>query len=406
MRDRSHLRSLGRWGLLLLSLLLAGCGGNPAGGGQPTASGGPSATCATTPTATGAAWVTNNQVEGSINGGPTTTLSSFSYPLGLPGEGQFGSDELSAIVWAPDAKHLAVVVTVFQGQSQVYYPYVVDTATHAVTRVTFPGITVLSAPGAWVPWRLLAWADTHTLLIFAAGSSGGSENSVSYRYDLNSRAATPLPGVTSAAEGVVRCSTLFYLDLTPLTQQNGAGALQGIASLHRYDLGSQTEPGSPIRLGDTFSGAGAEGNVDFPGWDASPDGSHIAFEQTHLSGNSLSAQLVAAKGDGSGAIPILSGITPQPDALIAISPNGMLVAATNAGSMPTVVSGALSGGPAHAYTPDSDAPPAWLADSSGFEASVIGEGGSSVERYPLNTSDGTMPGSVVVPDASNPAILA
>ena len=405
MRRHSYLRSCSVWGLIVLSLLLVGCGGAAPGGGQATAPAGSSANCATTPTASGQAWVTNNQVEGAINGGPTTTLSAFSYPLGLPGEGQFGADQLGAITWAPDAKHLAVVVTVFQGQSQVYYPYVVDTATHAVTRVMLPGTTVLSGPGAWVPWRLLAWADTHTLLIFAAGSSGGSEDTASFSYDLSSGMVSPLPGVTSAAEGVVRCSTLFYLDLTPLKAVGNAGQLQGTARLHRYDLTSHTEISTPVTLGDTRSSAGAEGNVDFAGWDASPDGAQIAFEQTHLSGNSLSAQLVAAKADGSGATSILTGITPQADALIAISPNGMLVAVTNAGSMPAVVSGAMSGGTAHSYTPNAVAPPVWLADSSGFEASVLDESGSSVERYPLNTGDGSVAGSVAVPDASAPAIL-
>jgi hypothetical protein len=406
MPDRYRLRSFRGWSVLLVVLLVAGCGGSPSGGGQPTGPGGSSANCATRPTATGEAWVTNNQVEGSINGSPTMTLSNFSYPLGLPGEGQFGTDQLSALFWAPDAKHLAVVVTVFQGQSQVYYPYVVDTTTRAVTRIMLPGATVLSAPGAWVPWRLLAWADTHTLLIFAAGSSGGSESTISYSYDLNNGTLSALPGVTSAAEGVVRCSTLFYLDLTPLKQVGNTGALQGTALLHRYDLTSQSEIGRPVTLGDTSSSPGAEGNLDFPGWDASPDGSHIAYEQTRFSGTSLSAQFMAARADGSGAAAILSGITPQPDALMAISPNGLLVAVTNTGAASAVVSGAMSGGPAHAYSPNSDAPPVWLGDSSGFEANVIDESGSSVERYPLNTGDGTMAGMVAVPGASNPAILA
>src|SRR5579885_669139 len=104
MPDRYRLRSFRGWSVLVVVLLVAGCGGSPSGGGQPTAPGGSSANCATRPTATGEAWVTNNPVEGSINGSPTMTLSSFSYPLGLPGEGQFGADQLSALFWAPDAK--------------------------------------------------------------------------------------------------------------------------------------------------------------------------------------------------------------------------------------------------------------------------------------------------------------
>ncbi len=412
--------------LLVIGVLFAACS---SGGGSPvshrpaatpsapaaTSSSSP-ATCANQASAKAEAWVANNQVIGSINGGPQTTLSNFVYPLGLPDEGQFGPDQLSALVWSPDTNHLAVVVTSFQPMQQVFYPYVVDTSTHAVTRVTLPNTALLSGPNEWNPWRLLAWADNQTLLIFAAGSSGGSENKVSYSYDLSSGTVSPLPGVTSAAEGVVRSSTLFYLDLTPPTQMSSTNLnMKGAALLHRYNLSRHTEVGAPIRLSETFSARGSEGNIIVPGWDASPDGTRITYEQltvTQSADGSLmeTAPFFAANADGGAATSILTGATPQqgifPSALLAISPNGLLVAVTHADAMPDVLSGNISGGPAHFYTPSVAGPPTWLANNCNFEADMGASPGSGIERFALNTGTGAAQGFIAIPNASAPAVLA
>lgn len=413
--------------LLVIMVLVAACssgGGGASGGSSPTAT--PSArtatststpaTCTNQASAKAEAWVANNQVVGSINGGPQTTLSNFAYPLGLPDEGQYGPDQLSALAWSPDANHLAVVVTSFQPMQQIFYPYVVDTSTHAVTRVTLPNTALLSGPNEWNPWRLLAWADNQTLLIFAAGSSGGSENTVSYSYDLSSGTVSPLPGVTSAAEGVVRSSTLFYLDLTPPTQLSSTNLnRKGTALLHRYNLSRHTEIGAPVRLSDTFSARGSEGNILIPGWDASPDGTRIAYEQLTITPSAdgtlmETAPFFAANADGSAATPILTGTTPQqgifPSALLAISPNGLLAAVTHADATPDVLSGTISGGPAHFYTPSVAGPPTWLANTCGFEADTGNGPGSGIEGFALNTGAGTAPGTIAVPNASAPAILA
>ena len=348
-------------------------------------------------------------MQGSINGGAETTLSNFVYPLGLPDEGQFGSDYLAALAWSPDAQHLAVAVVVNDGPGQTLFPYIVDTTSHAVTRVALPnsdGIAERAAAN-----RVFAWADTHTLLIFGgfSGGNNGSGGTVSYSDDITTGSVTPLSGVTSAYEGVVRCSTLFYLEITPLTQA-ATGRFKGSARLHRYDLTTHSELGSPLTLGDTSTFNGAEGNVSLMGWDVSPDGTRIAYQQTSVSFSgggqvTINSTFMAANADGSGATPILSGATSNSTSFLAISPDGQQVAVTNAQPTPSVLSGSLSGGAAYYYQPDAQGPPVWLADSAQFEADQTIASAQGVELWPLNTAGGRQAGSLAHANGSIPATL-
>src|SRR5215472_8075402 len=130
-----------RWMWLVgwvLMLLLGACSTNTLGGqtNAPTTTAPASGTtpspapasCATKASATAEAWATtgdNAQVKGSINGGAATTLSNFTYPLGLPNENATGIDYLAALAWSPDAQHLAVAVGVSDGPGQTLFPYVV-----------------------------------------------------------------------------------------------------------------------------------------------------------------------------------------------------------------------------------------------------------------------------------------
>ena len=348
------------------------------------------------------AWVsgqTQAQVIGSIDCAPTTTLSTFTYPLGLPHEGEFGGASLVALAWAPDAQHLVVAVSVNDGPTRALFPYIVDTTTHAVTRVLLPESALVSEKGAVN--RVFAWVDNHTLLIFGgfSGGTAGSAGTVTYSYDLTSASLTPLPGVTAAYEGVVRGSTLFYLEITPLSQIGTSGRYKGSARLHRYDLTSHREIGTPLTLGDTSTFNGAEGDVTLMGWDASPDGTHIAYQQTSVSTSgsgqpAITSKFFAARADGSGAIAILSGAISTSPAYLAISPDGKLVAVTNAQPTPTVLSGSMSGGSAHYYQPDADGPPVWL-NSTQFEAERSAGSGGAIERWQLNTAGGRRAGAVV-----------
>ncbi len=420
------MRSLGRlphpiWLLsCALVLLLCGCSTTALTGAtsSPTATAAASgatptpAPCATHASATAEAWATTTdqpQVKGGISGGSETTLSNFVYPLGLPNEGQFGSDYIVALAWSPDAQHLAVAVAVNDGPAQTLFPYIVDTTSHAVTRVMLPtsdGIAERAAAN-----RVFAWADTHTLLIFGAFSGGnnGSSGTVSYSDDITTGSVSPLSGVTSAYEGVVRCSTLFYLEITPLAQV-GTGHFKGSAKLHRYDLTTHSELGSPLTLGDTSTFNGAEGIVSLMGWDVSPDGTRVAYQQTSVSfiGSgqvTINSKFMAANADGSSATPILTGAISNSTSFLAISPDGQQVAVTNAQPTPSVLSGSLSGGAAHYYQPDAQGPPVWLADSAQFEADQPIGAGQGIELWPLNTAGGRQAGSLAHPSGSVPAML-
>ena len=354
--------------------------------------------------------MSNKQVVGSVNGGPETVLSTFNYPLGLPDEGQYGDAALTALAWAPDARHLVVAAAVSEPYVEALYPYIVDTNTHAVTRITLPASALASERES--VHRVFAWADDHTLLIFGGfgGGSNGSGGTVTYRYDLSQNSLTPLPGVTAAYEGVVRCSTLFYLEISPLAQIGSSAFSKGSALLHRYDLTTQSEIGAPITLGDTSTFRGAEGDVELLGWDASPDGTRIVYQQTKVSVDNnqqlvKTSKFFAANADGSGASPILTGATATSGAFLAISPDGQWVAVTNAQPTPAVLSGSLSGGAAHYYQPDAEGPPAWLANSSGFEADNALGSDQGIERWTLNTGGGKAQGATVHQNSDSPAIL-
>ncbi len=407
-------------GLLFFTICACSVGGGSTGVATATpgtaATGTPSApACATSGSATAEAWINSTdskQVFGSIGGGAATQLSNFTYPLGLPNEGTYGGPSLSGLAIAPDGHHLAVMAGIYQDAAQTGYPYIVDTTTHAVTRVTMTQYPVGGSR------RLLSWADNHTLIILTGvlnvfGSSDPAGTAQSY--DITTNTLTPLPGVTNPLEGVVRCSTLFWLSYSDLTNIGSAEPpiSRGKVALNRYDLSSHAAVGTAITLGDYRADAGCACGLtlNVPGWDASPDGSHIAYQQTTVASPSgtITSQFFAANADGSGAIQILHGSTPgaiatsNSGAFLAISPNGMQVAVTGAEPTPDIVSGSMSGGDAKSYTPDAGGIPAWLPDSSGFDA-ITGSSSSNISRYLLSTpgepGDGRAPSSSTVATAA------
>jgi hypothetical protein len=413
----------------VLALVMAGCdasatGSGPTGGTssvtatatpRTTTTGSAGPVCATTASATAEAWDFGQQVEGQINGGGATQLSHFQYPLGIPDENAVGNaPQTGFLAWAPDAKHLAVAIMQDVPFSTEYNPYIVDTATHAPTRVPLSG--AITVPSEGTGRRILSWADTHTLILVQAtnGPTGGAALS----YDITSGNLTPLPGITGAVEGVVRCGTLFYSSYGAFTPVPGAPATQTPTKapvlLHRYSLTAHAEAGNPIPLGDASTYPGAEGQIAGLGWDVSHDGSKIAYQQTKVtySGGNLvtTSTFWAANDDGTGAVRILTQATANSPAFLAIAPNGRQVAVTAANPTPNVLSGSMGGGSALSYTPDSDGAPAWLADSSGFDAQLQGGQGVSAGLYrylltaPIN-GQGRAQATEVQLGGSNPATL-
>jgi hypothetical protein len=305
-------------------------------------------------------------------------LSNFTYPLGIQDENAVGNaPSTSFIAIAPDAAHLAVAIQQIVPFTAEYTPYIVDTATHAVSRVMLPH--PINIANTVLPSRLFAWADTHTLLIFGAAAIGNRGSSgMSYTYDISTHALAPIPAAASAIEGVVRCSTLFYLSIGPFTMISASDPNHTATAptyINRYDLASHTSIGSPINIGQASTYGGAEGQVDFGGWDASPDGSHIVYQHEIVSvGPAIHSTWFAANADGTGAVAILPSATSNNGALMSISPNGTLVAVTNANPAPNVVYAPLSGGATVFFnSPSGYDHPAWFASNDGFYAG----GGSS-----------------------------
>jgi hypothetical protein len=367
-RLSAHLRLLA--GLIALAAVFGACaiGGATSGGPTPTATPIP---CATRATTTATVWnESDKQIHGSIGGASPTVLSDFHYPLGLPDESfEAATETLGRMTVSPDGHHIGVIVDVFVPNSRGYYPYVVDTTTHAVTRVgTIGGYNASSNEP-----RQLTWADNQTLLIFP-GIRGVPGTDPVYSYNITTAAVTPLAGVTGVVEGVARCGVLFYMDFTDRTALSDADHTRIFNErIHRYNLASHTEIGSPVTISDAYTWGGAEGDIFYAGWDVTRDGARLAWQHAAVTGvEALTSTFQSANADGSGSGAILTGppaATARSMTYLAISADGSLVAVTNATPSPTVVTGPITGGGAiRYYSPDSGAPPAWLPDGSGFLA--------------------------------------
>jgi hypothetical protein len=395
---------------LLLVIPLASCG--TSAGGNPTATVSPSvptsASCPTTATATAHSWVTSDrQIAGSINGGPVGQISNFVYPLGLPGQNASLPEWPGYTTWAPDGKHLATLIQIAAPPQVFSYPYIVDTASHAVAQVKLPPTMQLKSPieMEWARERSIAWADNDDLLIFAAmpvpGEIGGTDASqtTSYRYNLTTDTLTPLLGVTSALQGVVRCHTLYYLDLSQMKQLqicDNIGNNQNVywfiggAYLRRYDLTIQAPVGQPYRLGHTSSCPDYyDGAVDAMGWDVTADGKALVYQATFdLAGSPIippsgtttvqtdSTFMLVDLGNPGSPTQILTGAKSIANAYLAISPDQQAVAVVADDTVDIafpsnapVYTGPINGGPAISHSPSAGGLPAWYADSSGFDTS-------------------------------------
>lgn len=142
---RDRLISHRRWGISLLAVILAAGACAPGGTSGSTSTPPPGSTtltpvsCNTRATTTAIVWDEGRQIHGGVGGSAPTQLSSFSYPLGLPDEGFEGNPIVPGfLAVAPDGAHIAVDEAVFVPFTEELYPYVVDTATHAATRVLLP----------------------------------------------------------------------------------------------------------------------------------------------------------------------------------------------------------------------------------------------------------------------------
>lgn len=397
--------------MTLCATILSGCATSSA----PTPAGTPQSVlnqvCGTTSTATARSWVdSTRQIVGSINGGAVGQISNFLYPLGLPFEDVMAPTRPGFTAWAPDGKHLATLLEVTTPNGIMSYPFVVDTTTHVATHVQLPTNMQMASPieMEWARERSITWADNDDLLIFAVMPApleiGGTSASATttYRYRLSTQTLTPMLGVTTAIQGVVRCDTLFYLELLQMKQFQacapGPGSTifywyLGGARLRRYSLAAQAPTGQPYGLGETASCPDYyHGEVDAMGWDVTADGKTLAYQRTIIAGGSLSNpsgypavktvsqfQMVAT-GNPATPASILSGAISNANAYLAIAPDQKQIAVVASNSLvigvpstpdPLVYTGFLGGGAATTHNPSSGGLPAWYADSTGFDTSAL-----------------------------------
>jgi hypothetical protein len=351
----------------------------------------------------------NRQIYGSINGGPNQTISTFKYPLGLQYEDVFGPTKPTYTTWSPDGKHLATLVAVTVPESIYSYPYVVNTITRATTRVHLPSNMEMRSPSymEWARERSLAWANNNTLLIFGVtpapleiGGTAASQTT-SYSYNIATNTLTPLPGVTTALQGVVRCYTLFVFEMSAMTQfelcesfVNPQYWYVGSADLRRYTLIGNHFIGQPISLGTTAACPDYfAGGQEAMGWDVSATGQSLVYQQLNVQPGPIvnpnlqlvnlqtTSQFEVAPLTVAGAGPatqILIGAVSNFNAMIAIAPNQKMVAVVatdqlddSSPSNPSVYAGPTGGSAISTYTPGAGGLPAWYSDSAGFDTSAL-----------------------------------
>ena len=298
-----------------------------------------------------------SQIYSYVNGAesPITRIPS---PIGLPNEAE-SMVTLVKFSWSPDYAHLAAVyMEAPKGRSgsPTYIPVVIQPASNIVQIIP-------NAHTSFVQHNL-TWADAHTLLIFGGPNvndpTGASfMEAPLYRYDLNTHAVSTLNGIAGQQEGLVRGTTLFTLSISPLTtigDSNVPPIYKGSAYLHRFNLETQHEIGTPLAIGDYggFETTDGGASLTLPGWDVSSDGQRIGWEQMTVSAPTGLAQskFIAAQADGSGRVAILTNAIAAGNSVISIAPNHQSVAVVNAGSTPNTLVGNMQGGVAKAFTPD------------------------------------------------------
>jgi hypothetical protein len=303
------------------------------------------------------------QIWASINGGvpyqvthlaPITDGCDTQVAWGLP-------------VFSPNLTHIVASIGSFNcGDGDLQGPIdVINASSGAITAV--PGANSFDRSSV----RTDGWLNNNT--IFFVNSAG------LFTYTLGAGSPTQLPGVTGADEAVLRGSTLFWTRIT-----FASGPKNWTSTLYRYDMNTHTALPGSISLGQVHMCECSPGDVLYQGWDASPDGSHVAYQVTTpltgATGGIASSHIYYANANGSGASQIASYMATNSTVDMQISPNGQLVGFTDALPTPSVITASVSS-PGHAgdpnfhtYTPDANCYPVWKWNSSSFWAANRSDG--------------------------------
>jgi hypothetical protein len=323
------------------------------------------------------------QIWASLNGGVPAQITH------VPSDHAACDDQVawSPPVFSPDLTHIVASLGSFNcGDGDMEGPLSIVTVSSG-TVAAVPGssgsnsIRITQRSAGWIDNSTIWYINFNGLSTYTLG--GGSTSLVS-----------SLGGV-HPEEAALRGSTLFY----------ESGSYSGSQTVRRFDMSSHTILPGTISLGTTGSCACSPGDFRTPGWDVSPDGSHIAFEvvtpSSSMPGGIASALFYYANADGSGASQIAAAVLSHTIARILISPNGALIAISSAQPTPTVASASVSSHGSGSdpnmrfYHPDAFDFPVWKWDSSQFWAATqatgdIGSGTGNIYRYDVASSSSVL----------------
>jgi hypothetical protein len=290
-------------------------------------------------------------------------------------------------VFSPDLTHIVASVGSYNcGDGAMTGP---------ISVVTVAGGTVTNVPGGpqdttvRLTQRTAGWVNNTTIWYITYNGL--------HTYTLGAGSATTLAGVTNPEEAVSRGTTLFW-------EENVFGGPGYTLTLHRYNLAAHAAMPGTINLGQVHMCACSPGDYRTPGWDASPDGSHVVYQSVTPKAGAdygiASSTIYYANADGSGASQIAHYMATNYLIRIQIAPNGQLVAFANALPSPSVITASVNspgnaGDPNfHAYTPDAVDFPVWKWDSSQFWAATKEPGDNyggagALESFTVGAASGT-----------------
>lgn len=374
-------------GLLVIALAALGCGlgssgGTGGGGGTTGGTGTPAASQTPTGPHYALAWVQIDgggigQIWASINGGAAQQVTHRS---GVNACGR--NPDWSPPVYSPDLHHIVIAFAdtsnCDQGP-QAGQLFVVDATTGSLTAVNSSGIETDVREEGWIDSNTIWWIDSTGAHQQPLGGSATSIASIP---------TNVVGGSLAAPDAVVRGHTLFYVTKTipssgPITY-----------ALKRYDLSSNSALSGSVNLGSSCN-CGSDNIVGSPGFDVSPDGSHLVFQRVAPGGSGSatgvgSSIFYYANADGSAPTQIASYTTAASFTYMQISPNGELVAVTNAQPSPTIFSASVSSAgqktdPNLHFYQDAASFPAWDMDNAHFSVST-----TNLIHYAVGTPTGTV----------------
>ena len=379
---------------LLLCVILAGCGSStpssdahgptgstPGSGGSPGSASATATSASSTPAPPHAlAWFQQDshqvgQIWASLNGGAAHQIT---HMPASTAECRYDA-HWSPPVFSPD---LSKIVAAWGSNACTDGPengpiYIINASTGAATQVPSSNIRLSLRHVGWIDNSTIWWLD-HTGNQVNRFVVGGSSSS-----------AIGSLGGGYAQDAVLRGNTLFF-ESSPTS-----GSLT--YSLKRFDMSSHTVLAGTISLGSVNSCQCSRGDMLTPGFDASPDGSHIVYQRTTPGGTTDegvgSSQFFYANADGSGASQIAHVATAASFVKMQISPSGALMAVARAEPAPSVFTASVtspgtSGDPSmHFYTPEADSYPVWKFDNSTFWSST---GAPNMEHFDVGASSGSV----------------